>query len=54
MQRIYIGYMYDRWRKMRGLDRDGPTENIGIMKSSFKDFKKKIGKLLFDRNLQRF
>jgi len=42
MQEIYLGYMYSRWRKIRGLDKDGPLENIGQMKSTFKEFKKKI------------
>ena len=42
MQGIYMGYMYARWRKMRGLDKDDPKENIGQMQSSFKDFEKKI------------
>ena len=41
MQSIYIGYMYARWRKMRGLDKDDPKENIGQMQSSFKDFESK-------------
>ena len=38
MQGIYLGYMYSRWRKIRGLDKDDPIENIGQMQSSFKDF----------------
>ena len=42
MQGIYLGYMYSRWRKIRGLDKDDPIENIGQMQSSFKDFEKKI------------
>ena len=42
MQGIYLGYMYQRWRKMRGLDKDDPKENTGQMQSSFKDFEKKI------------
>ena len=42
MQGIYLGYMYSRWRKMRGLDKDDPKENTGQMQSSFKDFEKKI------------
>ena len=41
MQGIYLGYMYSRWRKMRGLDKDDPKENTGQMQSSFKDFEKK-------------
>ena len=27
MQGIYLGYMYYRWRKIRGLDKDDPVEN---------------------------
>ena len=42
MQGIYLGYMYSRWRKIRGLDKDDPIENEGQMQSSFKDFEKKI------------
>ena len=42
LQGIYLGYMYSRWRKIRGLDKDDPKENIGQMQSSFKDFEKKI------------
>ena len=41
MQGIYLGYMYSRWRKMRGLDKDDPKENNGQMQSSLKDFEKK-------------
>ena len=42
MQGIYLGYMYSRWRKIRGLDKDDPVENIGQMQSSYKEFEKKI------------
>ena len=42
MQSIYLEYMYSRWRKIRGLDKDDPAENTGQMKSSFKEFEKKI------------
>ena len=44
MQGIYLGYMYSRWRKIRGLDKDDPVENKGQLKSSFKEFEKKIKK----------
>ena len=27
MQGIYLGYMFSRWRKIRGLDKDDPVEN---------------------------
>ena len=42
MQGIYLGYMYSRWRKIRGLDKDDPAENTGQMQSSYKEFEKKI------------
>ena len=42
MQGIYLGYMYYRWRKIRGLDKDDPVENKGQMQSSFKEFEDKI------------
>ena len=29
MQGIYLGYMYSRWKKIRGLDKDDPLENKG-------------------------
>ena len=42
MQGIYLEYMYSRWRKIRGLDKNDPVENTGQMQSSFKEFEKKI------------
>ena len=42
MQGIYLGYMYSRWRKIRGLDKDDSVENAGQMQSSFKEFEKRI------------
>jgi len=42
MQGVYLGYMYSRWRKIRGLDKENPVENKGLMLSSFKEFEKKI------------
>ena len=42
MQGIYLGYMYSRWRKIRGLDEDNPLENKGQMQSSYKEFETKI------------
>ena len=41
MQGIYLGYMYSRYRKIRGLDKDDPVENKGQMQSSFKEFEEK-------------
>ncbi len=42
MQGIYLGYMYSRWRKIRGLDKDDLVENKGQMQSTFKEFEDKI------------
>ena len=44
MQGIYIGYMYSRWRKIRGLDKDDPVENKGQMQSSLAKFFRGIRK----------
>ena len=42
MQGIYLGYMYSRWKKIRGLDKDDPLENKGQMQSSFREFERKL------------
>ena len=42
MQRIYLGYMYSRWRKIRSLDKDDPLENKGQIQSPYREFEKKI------------
>ena len=42
MQGLYMSYMYSRWRKIRGLDKDDPKENKGQMQSSYKEFENKI------------
>ena len=42
MQGIYLGYMYSRWKKIRGLVKDDLIENTEQMQSSFNDFEKKI------------
>ena len=42
MQSIYLGYMYQRWKKIRGLDKDDPVENKGQMQSSYKEFEEKM------------
>ena len=42
MQGIYLGYVYSRWRKIRGLDKDDPVENKDQMQSSFIEFENKI------------
>ena len=42
MQGIYLGYMYSRWKKIRGLDKCDLVENKGQTQSSLNDFEKKI------------
>ena len=44
MQEIYLGYMYSRWRKLKGLNLNDPKENSGQMQSTFKEFEAKIKK----------
>ena len=44
MQGIYLGYMYYRWRKIRGLDKNDPKENKGQMQSSLGEFFRGIKK----------
>ena len=44
MQGIYLGYMYSRWRKLKGLNLNDPKENSGQMQSSFKEFEAKVKK----------
>ena len=34
MQGIYLGYMYSRWRKLRGLDKDDSVQKTGQRESS--------------------
>ena len=41
LQGIYLGYIYSRWRKIRGLDTDYSVESKGQLKLSFKEFEKK-------------
>ncbi len=33
MQGIYVGYIYSRSRRIRGLEKDDPVENKGQMQS---------------------
>ena len=42
MQGIYLGYMYSRWRNIRGLDKDDPVKNKGQIQLSFKQFEKTV------------
>ena len=41
MQGIYLGYMYTRWQKLKGLNFNDPKENKGQMQSSLKEFWKR-------------
>ena len=44
LQGVYLGYMYSRWRKIRGLDKDDPKENKGQLQSSLGKFFRGIKK----------
>ena len=41
MQGIYLGYMYSRWKKLKGYDKIDPKENTGQIQSSLKEFWKR-------------
>ena len=41
MQGIYLGYMYSRWKKLKGYDKFDPKKNTGQMQSSLKEFWKR-------------
>ena len=41
MQGIYLGYMYSRWKNLKGYDKFDPKENKGQMQSSLKEFWKR-------------
>ena len=42
MQSIYLGYLYSRWKKLKGLNLQDPQENKGQLRSSFKEFQKRL------------
>ena len=44
MQGFYLGALYTRWRKLKGLNLNDPKENTGQMQSSFKDFSDNVKK----------
>ena len=41
MQSIYLGYLYTRWKKLKGYNKLDPKENTGQMQSSLKEFWKR-------------
>ena len=40
MQGVYLGYLYNRWKKLKGLNLKEPIENKGQFQSKFKDLGK--------------
>ena len=44
MQGFYLGLLYTRWRKLKGLYLNDPKENTGQMQSSFKEFSDNVKK----------
>ena len=44
MQGFYLGALYTRWRKLKGLNLNDPKENTGQMQSSFKEFSDNVKK----------
>ena len=44
MQSIYLGYLYTRWKKLKGYDKYDPVENKGQIQSSLGKFFRGIKK----------
>ena len=42
MQGIYLGYLYTRWKKLKGYDKFDPIPNDGQLQSSFLDFQNRL------------
>ena len=42
MQSIYLGYLYTRWKKLKGYDKYDPKPNDGQCQSSFLEFERKV------------
>ena len=38
MQAIYLGYLYNRYRKLKGMNINDPKENTGQLQSSYKEW----------------
>ena len=38
MQAIYLGYLYNRYRKLKGLNINDPKENKGQLQSNYKEW----------------
>ena len=38
MQGIYLGYLYNRYRKLKGLNINDPKENTGQLQSNYKEW----------------
>ena len=41
MESVYLGYLYNRYRKLKGLNINDPKENTGQMQSNFKEWSKR-------------
>ena len=42
MQSIYLGYLYTRWKKLKGYDKFDPKPNNGQLQSSFLAFENSL------------
>ena len=38
MQGIYLGYLYNRYRKLKGMNINDPKENTGQLQSNYKEW----------------
>ena len=42
LQGIYLGYLYTRWKKLKGYAKFDPIPNDGQLQSSFLDFQNRL------------
>ena len=40
MQAIYLGYLYNRYRKLKGMNINDSKENTGQLQSNYKEWSK--------------
>ena len=40
MQSVYLGWLYNRYRKLKGLNINDPKENTGQLQSNYKEWSK--------------
>ena len=45
MESVYLGYLYNRYRKLKGLNINDPKENKGQLQSNYKEWSESSSEL---------